>query len=213
MDQMLYHSIYFVENNMENNKFVFRFAVAEDAKALSDIYAYYVRETPISFEYTPPTPQEFSERIKKISTNYPYLVCEHNGKPVGYAYASEFKARIAYQWDAETSIYIDKEYHRMHIASAFYRLLLKMLQMHGLYKAYALITVPNEASESLHRKAGFETIGIFRQTGFKLNEWRDVAFMEKNIADVQAKPSAPFAITDLDQSVLKQLLASENAFR
>lgn len=75
----------------------------------------------------------------------------------------------------------------MHIASAFYRLLLKMLQMQGLYKAYALITVPNEASESLYRKAGFETIGIFRQTGFKLNEWRDVAFMEKNIADVSGK--------------------------
>lgn len=197
---------------MENNRLVFRFAVAEDAKALSDIYAYYVMETPISFEYIPPTPEEFSERIKKISALYPYLVCEHNGEPVGYAYASEFKARIAYQWDVETSIYIDEEYHRMHIASAFYRLLLRMLKLQGFYKAYALITVPNEASESLHRKVGFETIGIFPQTGFKLNEWRDVAFMEKNIAEVQAKPSAPLAITDLDQSVLKQMLASENAF-
>ncbi|MFA0816181.1 MAG: N-acetyltransferase family protein [Anaerofustis sp.] len=188
------------------SRLTFRFVRKEDATYLSAIYAYYVKETPISFEYTPPSETEFATRIETIGSRYPYLVCEADGVPVGYAYASEFKPRVAYQWDIETSIYIHREYHRMHIASTFYELLFRILEMQGYCKAYALITTPNESSETFHKTQGFETVGIFRKTGYKLGQWRDVVFMEKEIAPAESVPIAPIGINQLNRQTLEQML-------
>ena len=77
---------------------VIRPAIIKDAKELLAIYAPYVLETAITFEYVVPTLEEFAKRIEKISGKYPYLVAEEDGKIIGYAYASTFKDRAAYDW-------------------------------------------------------------------------------------------------------------------
>ena len=78
----------------------------EDAEELLEIYAPYVENTAITFEYDVPSKDEFEERIKNISAKYPYIKAVHEGKIVGYAYAASFKDRRAYDWSVETTIYV-----------------------------------------------------------------------------------------------------------
>lgn len=97
----------------DNNDCLIRLARPDDAAALLEIYAPYVRDTAITFEYTPPSEEEFQRRILSVEERYPYLVAEQHGRIAGYAYASRFKERAAYDWDVETSIYLrmDERHH------------------------------------------------------------------------------------------------------
>ena len=101
-----------------------RLATENDAESLLEIYAPYVEETAITFEYVVPTADEFRGRIRETLKNYPYYVAESDGKIAGYAYAGRFKERNAYDWAVETSIYVKKNLRRAGIGSA----LLKRLE-------------------------------------------------------------------------------------
>ena len=48
-----------------------------DAKAIVDIYNYYVENTAISFETEALTVNEMAERIKDISSKFPYFVYDN----------------------------------------------------------------------------------------------------------------------------------------
>ena len=96
-----------------------RIAAKEDAKALLDIYRYYVKHTAITFEYETPTIEEFEKRIENTLKKYPYLVEEENGKIYGYAYAGAFKERAAYDWSVETTIYVDKDARGKELGKSF----------------------------------------------------------------------------------------------
>ena len=98
-----------------------RDAQIDDAQRLLEIYSHYVLDTAVSFEYEVPSLDEFKERIKNIKKKYPYLVCEKDGKIIGYVYASAYSERAAYDWTVETSIYVDKECHRNGAGSLLYR--------------------------------------------------------------------------------------------
>ena len=108
---------------MKNQVFL-RPVTEADAEALVNIYAYYVTDTAITFEYEVPAVEEFRTRIKNISAKFPYIVAELDGKPVGYAYASTFKGRAAYDWCVETSIYVE----RTHLHDGIGRKLLEALE-------------------------------------------------------------------------------------
>ena len=86
-------------------------AKVDDAAALLRIYAYYVENTAVTFEYDVPTEDEFARRIAAISEKYPYLVLEDGGELMGYAYAGVFKDRAAYDWAVETTVYVRREAH------------------------------------------------------------------------------------------------------
>ena len=100
---------------------IIRKVQTEDAERLVEIYSHYVLNTAVSFEYEVPSVEEFRQRIEKISSKYPYLVCLKDDKIVGYVYASEYSSRSAYSWTAAMSIYVDKDYRRQGIGSAMYR--------------------------------------------------------------------------------------------
>ena len=104
-----------------------RIATEADAAALLQIYAPYVENTAITFEYEVPTEQEFAKRIKHTLEKYPYIVALEDKKIVGYAYAGPFKERAAYDWDVETSIYVDMEYKRNGIGRLLYEKLEQLL--------------------------------------------------------------------------------------
>lgn len=172
------------------SKCVIRLATASDAPRMLQIYASYVLGTPITFEYDIPTLEDFTGRIAKISENFPWLVCEIDGVVAGYAYASKYRERAAYRWSCEYSVYLDPSFHRMGIARALYTCLTKLLQLQGYRTAYACVTVPNAASESLHESFGFIPIGVFHDAGYKLGGWHHVKWFELPLSDAAKSPAA-----------------------
>lgn len=142
------------------------------------MYAPYVNETCITFEYDVPPVEEFEERIRKNTAHYPWLVCEENGKLVGYAYGCRHRDRAAYNWSVESAIYIAMDSQSRGIGKKLYQKLFDLLKLQGYVNVFAGMTMPNEKSNKLHHACGFEDIGVFRKIGYKFNQWHDVKWMQ-----------------------------------
>lgn len=175
-----------------------RTALPEDAKALLDIYAPYVRDTAITFEYDVPEETEFRKRILQTLKEYPYLVAEENGEILGYAYASRFHGREAYRHVAEVSVYVKEGCHRKHIGSALYTELEKLLLRQNVFLLYACVTVPDredphvtDRSLLFHEKLGYKPVGKHELCGYKFGAWYSVMWLEKLLCTRPDKPS-PF---------------------
>ena len=152
-----------------------------DAKAIRAIYQPYVTETAITFEVDVPTVQEFERRITKTLAQFPYLVAVVEGKVVGYAYASTYYARAAYDWTVELSIYIYKEARGKGIGSALYDALEEELKARGFLRYLACIALPNEASIAMHEKRGYVQVAHFPKIGYKFDQWHDIVWMQKSL--------------------------------
>ena len=120
-----------------NSNLRIREANVSDAKRLVEIYAPYVKDTAVSFEYKIPSVEEFEETIRHIAEKYPYIVCLKDDKIVGYAYASAYSTREAYDWTATSSIYVDKEFHRQGVGSLLYKELEDRLRKQGIVNLLA----------------------------------------------------------------------------
>ena len=160
----------------------------EDAEELLSIYAPYVRDTAISFEYEVPSLSEFQDRIRNISTVLPYIKAVEKDTILGYAYANTFKARKAYDWSVEVTIYVRNDAKRLGVGKLLYYALEKSLQRIGVLNMNACIAVPREEDEHLsndscyfHEKMGFHPVGTFHNSGYKFNTWYDMIWMEKMI--------------------------------
>ncbi len=169
---------------------IIRNAVPEDAKALLEIYAPYVTDTVITFEYEVPSKEEFRSRIIKNMEYYPYLVFEIDGQPAGYAYASKFRERAAYQWAAELSVYVDNKYHGRRIGTRLYAALIEALKERNVKTVYGVVTMPNEKSDRLHKAFDFHTAGVLKKVGYKHDCWHDVIYYEKHIGDFEQSPES-----------------------
>ena len=167
-----------------------RMASGNDAQALLDIYNQYI-ETPVTFEYTLPSREEFQSRIRETSREYPYLVLEQDGQIVGYAYAHRRGERAAYRWCAELSIYLDQNSRGKGLGRHLYQTLFALLRLQNIQSVYACITVPNPRSIGLHRSLGFEEAGRWPKAGYKNGGWHDVLWMMKEIGPHPDIP-APF---------------------
>lgn len=162
-----------------------RIATLEDAKEIQDIYAYYVLNTNITFEYEVPSIEEMQERINNTLQHYPYLVAVESGEIIGYAYASRFSERKAYDWDCELSIYIKNGLSRNGCGTKLYKTLIAILKKMNIKNVYACITHPNMKSEKFHDVFGFQVVGIFQNCGYKFEKWHDVIWLEKSIGNYQ----------------------------
>jgi phosphinothricin acetyltransferase len=178
-----------------------RLAGESDAAAIADIYAPYCESTPVSFETSAPSPEEFAARIQNITAHWPWLVLEDNGLVAGYAYAGRHRERAAYRWAVDTAVYVHEQYHRRGVGRALYATLFSVLREQGYFKACAGITIPNAASVALHEAVGFTLVGVYRGIGFKHGSWHDVAWYE---AEVQPETSNPPAPKSLDGVVDSQ---------
>ncbi len=167
-----------------------RAALPSDAEALLSIYAPYVKDTAVSFEYDVSSEEEFRARSEGISVKYPYIVAERDGKAVGYAYAGAFKFRPAYNWDVETTIYIDRSERRAGIGRILLLKLEEILAAMNITNANACITSTEREDEYLthdsilfHTRMGYSMVGCFRKCGYKFNRWYDMVWMEKHIGE------------------------------
>ena len=163
-------------------------AKCEDAKRLLEIYAPYVLNTAITFEYDVPSIAEFKQRINNTLNKYPYLVAKVNDKIVGYAYTSELKKRVAYDWAVETSIYIDNNYRNLGIGRILYHELEKISKRQNILNMNACIAIPDEGSVAFHQRLGYCQIAHFHQCGYKFDKWYDMIWMEKMLGEHKAKP-------------------------
>ena len=171
-----------------------RVATPADASAIQAIYAPMVLDTVISFELIPPTVSEMAERIAATLPIYPYLVAELDGRAVGYAYASQHRAREAYRWSVDVTVYIDPAVHRKGIGRALYQRLLPLLEKQGFHAAYAGIALPNAGSIGIHEALGFTHIGTYPEVGFKHGQWRSVGYWRKPLrAMTPPKEITPFS--------------------
>jgi phosphinothricin acetyltransferase len=160
-----------------------RNATEDDAPACAAIYAPYVTDTVITFEYDVPSAADMAGRIAAALRTHAWLVLEDDDRVVGYAYAAPVKNRAAYQWSCEVSVYLELGRRRSGSGRALYTALFERLAERGFRRAIAGMTLPNEASEGLHRAMGFEPIGVQRRIGWKRDAWHDVAWVQRPIGD------------------------------
>ena len=158
-----------------------RSASLSDAPAIQAIYAPYVEKTAITFEIAVPSIAEFEKRISKTLEKYPYLVAEEDGQVLGYAYASTYYAREAYDWTTELSIYLHEDARGRGLGSQLYDALEEELEKRGFLRFLACIAVPNEASIAMHEKRGYVQVAHFPKIGYKFNKWHDIVWMQKTI--------------------------------
>jgi phosphinothricin acetyltransferase len=168
-----------------------RDARAADAAACARIYRPYVLETAVTFELEPPTEVEVAARIEAAVATHAWLVLEEEGEVVGYAYGGPFKARPAYRWSCEVSVYLDRDRHGRGGGRALYTALLERLTDRGYRMAAAGIAQPNEASNRLHASFGFEPVGTYRRVGWKHGAWHDVAWVQRFLGEPHVGPEPP----------------------
>ena len=168
-----------------------RCATPADAEALLGIYAPYVEKTAITFEYDVPTHEEFAARVVRTLEEYPYLVAEgEGGRILGYAYAGRLKARRAFDWAVETSIYLAGDARGRGIGRALHDALAGELACMGVTNLYALIAATedegdphlDDGSIRFHERMGYREAGRLRACGHKFGRWYDLVFMELDIA-------------------------------
>ena len=166
-----------------------RDAVPDDAAACSAVYAPYVSDTAITFETAAPTALDFVQRIEAAQRRHAWLVAESGGEVVGYAYGGALKARPAYAWACETTVYLRPGLRRAGAGRALMDALLPRLEDLGLRRALACVALPNDASIGLHRALGFREAGTWSRVGWKLDRWWDVAYLQKDLGG--GDPAAP----------------------
>ena len=167
-----------------------RDARAEDVARLLEIYARYVRETAVTFDYDVPTQEEFEHRMRNTLERYPYLVVEEDGTAQGYTYAGPFVGRAAYRHSCELTIYLDPRAKGKGYGRALYEALEARLRAMGILNLYACIGDPivedeylTRNSEQFHRHLGFEKVDTFHRCGYKFGHWYNMIWMEKLIGE------------------------------
>ena len=159
-----------------------------DAAACAAIYAPHVEDNPVSFEEQAPERVEMEARIRRIQATHPWLVAERGGEVVGYAYACPHRARTAYRWSVDVSVYVAADRVGEGIGRALYTARFERLRAQRFRMAYAGITLPNPASVALHESLGFAQVGTMREVGWKLGAWRDVGWFQLELAPAAPEP-------------------------
>ena len=181
-----------------------------DAEQILKVYAPFITDTCISFEYVVPSVEEFPQRIAGISAEYPYIVLEEDDEIVGYAYAHRYLERVAYSWDVEVTIYLAPKVQGKGLGVVLYDALEKLLALQNIKNLYSCITGDNVHSIEMHRSMGYERIGTFPKAGFKHDRWLDVVWMAKTIGEKENAPLAVVPFVELDASAVEKLLEEVN---
>lgn len=183
-----------------------RTAALDDAAALLAIYAPYVEQTAITFEYEVPSLEEFRGRIAHTLRRYPYLVAEENGEILGYAYTGPFGERAAYSWAVETSIYLRQDIRGRGLGKRLYQALEDVSRAQHMQSLYACIAYPDADdahlsgnSVAFHAHLGYTTVGRFPHCGYKFGTWYNMTWMEKTLGDHAVPPAAFVPFPELSE--------------
>ncbi len=175
-----------------------RLATPDDAAQIQAIYApFCAEESLVSFEIVPPTVAEMAGRMTRIAAAYPWLVCDHAGEILGYAYASQHAERAGYRWSVSTAIYIKAGRRGSGVGRALYTTLLDILKLQGFASAYAGTTLPNPASIGLHQAMGYQAVGVYRDVGYLDGQWLDTAWWQVSLRGRMTDPRPPLDVASV----------------
>lgn len=191
-----------------------RIATPDDAKKLQKLYAWYVIHSAATFEWDVPDVDEFRRRIESTLKDYPYIVVEEDGEIMGYAYVSPFKGRKAYEWSAETSIYIAHESRQKGYGSLLYKALEKIMPLQNVCNLYACIARPTReddphlsmASICFHQLLGYRLCAEFEGCAVKYDTWYDMVWMGKRIATLEEHPKPFLPFLSLNRGEVEKIL-------
>jgi L-amino acid N-acyltransferase YncA len=167
-----------------------RLATPQDATEMLALYRPYIEESEISFELVTPSLGEFQARIAEKMEKFPWIVCESEGRIVGYAYAGTYRSRRAYDWSVESSVYVLQGFHGQGIGRALYERLFHLLKRQGVVNVVAVLTLPNSASEAMHERLGFEKVAVLKDIAFKNGRWCSIGYWQLTLQ----KPERPEAL-------------------
>mgnify|MGYP003586816036 CR=1 FL=1 len=197
---------------MKTNNITLRIATPSDAAQILEIYKLYVQKTAISFEYEVPSPEEFSERISNTLKKYPYIVAEQAGEILGYAYMGAFSGRAAYDWSAESSIYLKEGKKKLGLGARLYQAIEAIAKAQNILNLTACIAYPEVEDEYLtknsvqfHEHLGYELVGRFHKCGYKFDRWYDIVWMQKLLGEHSANPAPIISFPNLSAETLHNL--------
>ena len=197
---------------MDTNEIKIRPATEADAAEILNIYAPYITDTAITFEYDVPTLEEFTGRIRHTLEKYPYLVAVRDSEIIGYAYAGAFYGRAAYDWSAETTIYVKKGCRHSGVGKLLYQALETALKAQNIINLYACIGYPEVEDEYLtknsaqfHAHLGYRMVGEFYHCGYKFDRWYNMVWMEK-LLNPEVKHPKPIKWMEENREELEAVL-------
>lgn len=170
-----------------------RIATPDDAQIVHDIYGSYLDKEHVTFTIDNPSVEHYREKIINTLKKYPFYIAQDaNGKVLGYVYGSPLRPHDAYKWNVESTIVLAEDApRRQGIATALYAKFMESLKKQGYKHVYAVIVDINDASIALHNALGFETVGHFKDAGFKLGKWRGIVWMKKSLDETNEDPKEP----------------------
>jgi L-amino acid N-acyltransferase YncA len=182
-----------------------RLARPSDAMSILGIYTPYILNTSFTFETEVPATEAFAQRIVSYLKDWPWLVCEIDGLPAGYAYASRHRERAAYQWCVESSVYVHDNFQQKGVAGALYTALFEILQYQGCRNVYAGIALPNDKSVAFHKRFGFTWLADYKDVGYKLHKWNTVSWWQLQLNEYSEDPVAPIKLPLVNGSFLERV--------
>ena len=167
---------------------IVRLARDTDIPAITGINDWYIARTAANFHAQPTGEEAMLEQWRHTRERYPWLVAEASGAVIGFARASPWKGRCAYDWSAEVTVYVHHEHHRKGAGAALYVRLFEILRNQGYRTVLAGITQPNQASVRLHERMGMTKVGHMKRVGWKFQAWHDVGYWQLELVDDDAAP-------------------------
>ena len=157
-------------------------ASASDAQAIAQIYNHYIQNSVITFEEQVVSAQDMATRIQDVAASaLPWLVADQEGRVAGYAYATKWKARSAYRFSVEITVYLEPGRQGQGLGSQLYAALLARLRELGVHSVIGGIALPNPGSVALHEKFGLTKVAHFSEVGYKFERWVDVGYWQTTL--------------------------------
>ncbi len=160
-----------------------RQARANDLARINEIYDHTIVDSAISFDLELWDMERRNEWWAHYSNTGPYrvFVAEIDGRVVGVAYSSQFREKAAYRSSVETTVVIDPEYRAKGIGRLLLTTVLDVVRSEGIHRAYAVVTLPNDASIGLHESLGYRLVGTLDEVGYKLGRYWPTAILENRL--------------------------------
>jgi L-amino acid N-acyltransferase YncA len=174
-----------------SKSFKIRSAELSDATRICAIYSFHVADGTGTFEEVAPATEEIRRRMENVKARgLPWHVAEAKGELVGYCYASPYNARSAYRFTVQTSVYVDRNWHRRGIGLALLDSVAAVCQKLGYCQAMAAVgDSRNEGALKLHARVGYRTVGHAVRVGVKFGRWMDVVYLQRSLCDASAPPA------------------------
>ncbi|NKI73235.1 N-acetyltransferase [Dickeya sp. CFBP 2040] len=168
-------------------------ARAEHIAAIRDIYAQHVLHGIATFETEPPDEAEMCDRWQKIrAAGLPWLVAIENDQVLGYCYLGLYRARYAYRFTLEDSIYLHPDHLGKGVGKRLLSAALLQAEQQGYRQVVSVVADSgNRASLQLHLSLGFEQVGTLRSVGMKHGRWVDTVLLQRALGEGDS--SLPYA--------------------